>query len=59
MVKFEHIIAGGVNLDKTLNRSLLARSDLNDKQSMQKMPPTSNNVRSRLPTARTEEQQPI
>ena len=44
---------------RTLVYELSTSAVANDQQSMHKMPPTINDVRSRLPTAPTEEQHPI
>ena len=38
---------------------LFTSAEANDQQNMQKMPPNTNDVRSKLPTAPTEEQSPI
>ena len=44
---------------KALLNELSTSTVANDQQNMHKMPPTINDVRSRLPTAPTEEQSPI
>ena len=44
---------------RTLLNELLTSAVANNQQNKHKMPPTINNVRSRLPTAPTEEQSPI
>ena len=44
---------------RTLLNELSTSAVANDQQNMHKIPPTVNDVRSRLPAAPTEEQSPI
>ena len=53
------IIEKAKTAPRTLVNELSASAVANDQQSMYKLPPTINDVRSRLPTAPTEEQRPI